>query len=205
MIGFLTTGIRGFPTVVLPGRRVFLRPPRPSDWRGWAAIRDDSREFLTPWEPTWPPDALSRGTFLRRVRRQALEWREDEAYSFLVFRASDETVMGGIGLSNVRRGVAQTASLGYWIGERFTQCGYMSEAVAAVLGFAFADLRLHRVEAACLPQNEPSRLLLLRSGFEQEGYARAYLKINGAWRDHLLFGLLREDYQQRRAMDRAKG
>jgi [ribosomal protein S5]-alanine N-acetyltransferase len=202
MIGLLAAGMRGMPSVVLPGPRTFLRPPRPGDWRGWANVRQDSKSFLTPWEPTWPQDALSRGAFLRRVRRQALEWREDEAYSFLVFRASDEVVMGGIGLSNIRRGVAQTGSLGYWIGEPFARHGFMTEAVAAIMDFAFVDLRLHRVEAACLPNNEPSRLLLLRSGFEQEGYARAYLKINGAWRDHLLFGITREDFQQRRAVER---
>jgi [ribosomal protein S5]-alanine N-acetyltransferase len=102
---------------------------------------------------------------------------------------------GGIGLSNVRRGVAETASLGYWIGEPYARQRYMSAALPLVLDFAFDRLRLHRVEAACLPTNVPSRALLLRTGFQQEGYARNYLLIDGKWQDHLLFAILREDWR----------
>ena len=101
--------------------------------------------------------------------------------------------MGGVTLSNVRRGVAQAASVGYWIGERFARQGYMTEAVLAVVEFAFEELGLHRVEAACLPENDASRSLLLKVGFRQEGYARQYLRINGKWQDHLLFEMLRDD------------
>ena len=71
----------------------------------------------------------------------------------------------------------------------------MSAALPLVLDFAFERLRLHRIEAACLPSNVPSRALLLRSGFHEEGYARSYLLINGKWQDHLLFAILREDWR----------
>ena len=64
----------------------------------------------------------------------------------------------------------------------------------AVLPFVFDELRLHRLEAACLPHNEPSKAVLAKVGFHEEGLARQYLRINGQWADHLLFALLRADY-----------
>jgi len=177
----------------LEASRVFLLPPRMGDFKSWAALREESRDFLTPWEPTWPHDALTRHAFRRRLKAYTQEWRQGTGFSFLVYRLSDQVLMGGVTLSNLRRGVAQSASLGYWIGERFARQGFMSEAVAAVLEFAFEELALHRVEAACLPENDASRSLLLKVGFRQEGYARQYLRINGKWQDHLLFEILRDD------------
>lgn len=177
----------------LDGERVFLRPPERGDYEAWATLRAQSREFLAPWEPSWPPDALSRASFRARVGRYAEDWRTDQAYNFFIFRP-DETLVGGVGLSNMRRGVAETASLGYWVGEAHARQGYMSAALPLVLDFAFEQLRLHRVEAACLPTNIPSRGLLAKIGFQQEGRARQYLRIEGKWQDHLLFAILREDW-----------
>ncbi len=180
-------------SVRLEGPRVYLCPPRMADWKDWAGLRDESRTFLAPWEPTWPHDALTRPAFRRRLKAYNQEWRRGTGFSFLVYRLSDRGLMGGVTLSNVRRGVAQAASMGYWIGERFARQGYMTEAVSAVVEFAFEELGLHRIEAACLPQNDASRQLLLKVGFSQEGYARQYLRINGKWQDHLLFEMLRDD------------
>jgi ribosomal-protein-alanine N-acetyltransferase len=176
----------------LTGQRVFLRPAERGDYEAWASLRASSRQFLAPWEPTWPPDALSRASFRARVARYAEDWRTDQAYNFLIF-AQDETLIGGVGLSNLRRGVSETASLGYWVGEAFARQRYMTAALPLVLDFAFDRLGLHRVEAACLPTNIPSRALLARAGFHQEGYARGYLCIEGKWQDHLLFAILRGD------------
>ena len=175
----------------LAGRDVMLRPPERGDYDDWAQLRAGSRAFLAPWEPSWPPDALSRANFRARIVRYAEDWRTDQAYNFFIF-ARDGTLLGGIGLANIRRGVSETASLGYWIGEPFARQGYMTAALPLILDFAFGRLRLHRVEAACLPANVPSRALLLRAGFDQEGYARQYLCIDGRWQDHLLFAILRE-------------
>jgi len=178
----------------LVGERVFVRPPERGDYEEWASLRARSRSFLAPWEPSWTPDALNRAGFRARIARYAEDWRTDQGYNFFIFN-TNEALAGGIGLSNVRRGVAETASLGYWIGEPFARQGYMSAALGLVLDFAFDRLRLHRVEAACLPTNVPSRSLLLRIGFGQEGYARQYLLIDGKWQDHLLFAILREDWR----------
>jgi ribosomal-protein-alanine N-acetyltransferase len=178
----------------LTGDRVFLRPPERGDYEEWASIRARSRNFLAPWEPSWPADALSRASYRARIARYAEDWRTDQGYNFFILRA-DDVLTGGVGLSNLRRGVAETASLGYWIGEPHARQGLMTAALPLVLDFAFERLRLHRVEAACLPTNVPSRALLLRTGFQQEGYARNYLLIDGKWQDHLLFAILREDWR----------
>ncbi len=178
---------------MLEGERVYLRPPQSSDWPEWARLRAESRDFLTPWEPTWPADALSRGAFRRRLKRYAQDARDDAGYAFFVFSRSGDTLVGGITLSNLRRGVTQACSAGYWTGKRYAGRGYMYAALCTLIPWVFDDLGMHRIEAACLPHNEPSRSLLLKCGFTEEGYARQYLRINGAWRDHLLFGLLRGD------------
>jgi ribosomal-protein-alanine N-acetyltransferase len=178
----------------LAGERVFLRSPERGDYEAWAALRARSRNFLAPWEPSWPPDALSRAAFRTRLARYAEDWRTDQGYNLFIF-AHDETLIGGVSLSNLRRGVSDTASLGYWVGEPFAGQGYMTVALPLVLDFSFDRLRLHRVEAACLPSNFPSRALLVRAGFQQEGYARQYLCIEGKWQDHLLFAILRQDWE----------
>jgi ribosomal-protein-alanine N-acetyltransferase len=173
--------------------RVYLRFPVQRDWRNWAALRAESRDFLAPWEPTWAYDALTRGAFRRRLKMYKSEMRQGVTYSFLIFRRVDDVLLGGITLSNLRRGVAQSATLGYWIGSPHGNQGYMTDSLAAILEFAFSRIGLHRVEAACLPANEASRRLLLRSGFREEGYAREYLRISGRWQDHQLFAILRDN------------
>jgi len=175
------------------GDGVYLRPPEMRDFETWAALRDQSRAFLTPWEPSWPGDDLTRAAFRRRLRRHEQEIESDEAYPFLIFREFDDTLLGGLTLGQIKRGVAHSATLGYWMGVPYAGRGFMSRAVRAVSGFAFTVLRLHRIEAACLPHNEASVRLLERSGFRREGLARAYLRINGLWQDHILFALLETD------------
>ncbi len=172
---------------------LYLRAPQASDHAAWALLRMESREFLTPWEPTWNEDDLTRASFRLRAKRAAREISTDEAYSLFIFETGTETLIGGLTLGLIRRGVAQACTLGYWMGRRHAGKGHMTEAVRGAVRFAFSDLALHRVEAACLPNNEPSRRLLERVGFQHEGLARAYLKINGNWADHLLYGVLSSD------------
>ena len=175
---------------VIDGENVILRPPQMADYEEWATLREASRDFLTPWEPTWPSDDLTRSAFRRRIKRYSEDQRNDIAYPFFVFRRSDGLLVGGLTLANIRRGCAQVGSLGYWMGQPYAGQGYMTAAVQALLPFAFSTLRLHRVEAACIPTNGASIRLLQKAGFEREGYAREYLCINGRWQDHVLFGRL---------------
>lgn len=185
----------GFPEreTILTGRKVFLRPPAAHDFAAWAALREESRSFLKPWEPRWPEDDLSRASYRRRLRRYAREMREDRAYPFFLFKADSGRLVGGATLSNIRRGVAQSCSLGYWMGAPFAGQGFMSEAVRLLVPHAFSRLKLHRVEAACLPHNEASISLLQNAGFQREGYARRYLCIDGRWEDHVLFARVADD------------
>jgi ribosomal-protein-alanine N-acetyltransferase len=180
------------PLPSIAGEGVLLRTPQVTDHAEWAALREQSRDFLTPWEPTWPADDLSRSAFRRRIRRYVEDLRTDQGYAFLIARSSDDALVGGITLANIRRGVAQAGSLGYWMGQPYIRNGYMTAAVRAVIPFAFATLRLHRLEAACIPTNAGSIRLLENTGFVREGYARDYLCINGIWQDHLLYGRLKD-------------
>ncbi|HEX3341136.1 MAG TPA: GNAT family protein [Pseudolabrys sp.] len=177
----------------ISGAGVTLRPPHSGDFAEWAALREASRAFLTPWEPTWPPDDLTRSAFRRRLKRYAEDQRGDLAYAFLIFRSDDNAMVGGLTLANIRRGVAQAGSIGYWVGAPFVRKGYMTAAVRALIPYSFATLRLHRLEAACIPDNTASIRLLERTAFKREGYARGYLCINGIWQDHLLYARLKDD------------
>src|SRR3984957_12807766 len=187
------------PEPLLRGDGIYLRPAVSGDFSAWVRLRSESREFLTPWEPVWPEDDLTRAAFRRRLRRQSDEMARDEAFSFLIFDAGVDTLLGGLTLGGIRRGVAQSGTLGYWMGAPHAGKGRMTRAVAAAVRFGFSTLRLHRIEAACLSENAASQTLLERNGFQREGYARGFLKINGAWRDHVLFGLIQSDTRPRLA------
>jgi ribosomal-protein-alanine N-acetyltransferase len=181
------------PLPNVDGDGVYLRAPQMADYSEWTTLREASRAFLTPWEPTWPSDDLSRSAFRRRLRRYAEDQRADTSYAFFLFRKADDALVGGLTLANIRRGVAQAGSLGYWIGEPFARRGLMTGALRGLVPFAFGSLRLHRLEAACIPSNAASIRLLEKMGFAREGYAREYLCINGLWQDHLLFARLASD------------
>jgi [ribosomal protein S5]-alanine N-acetyltransferase len=173
--------------------RVLLRVPTLADYPQWAKLREDSRSFLVPWEPVWPADDLTKLAFRRRIRRYQREIRNGTGYPMFVFSPDGETLLGGLTLSQIQRGVAQSTVLGYWMGTPFAGKGFMGAAVRAIIGFAFDTLQLNRIEAACLPHNVASIRLLERVGFQREGYARKFLCIDGRWQDHLLYGLVRDD------------
>lgn len=192
-MAFLRSGLIGDAQPHIQGRGVHLRPPAPSDYSTWAELRNRSRDHLTPWEPQWSRDELSRSAFRRRLRHYHREMKDDLGYALFIFRDGDGDLLGGLTLSNVRRGVTQAVSLGYWTGAPYVGRGVMTEAVAAAATFVFDELQLHRIEAACLPHNRASVRVLEQNHFQHEGLARRYLKIDGIWRDHLLFALLSDD------------
>lgn len=171
-----------------------LRLPQMGDFLAWSELRGQSRDALMPFEPKWSEDELTREAFRNRLRFYQREFRDSTGYPFFIFHGVSEQLIGGITLSNVRRGVTQSATLGYWLGAPYKNLGYMTEAVRAVQGYVFNDLRLHRLEAASMPENTASIRVLEKCGFQSEGIARRYLCINGVWRDHLLFSFLDEDF-----------
>ena len=192
-MSFFRRSLTPAPALIIPGQTLYLRTPDMADFDEWASLREASRAFLAPWEPLWAVDELTRSAYRARMRRFLKDIETDEAYPFFIFRSADTRLIGGLTLSNVRRGVAQMASLGYWMGERYAGQGHMRRAVDLATRFAFEKLDLRRIEAACLPNNAASIKLLERCGFRQEGHARQYLNIAGRWSDHTLFALLSSD------------
>ena len=183
--------------VRLDTERLILRPPLHGDYRAWAALRRDSAAFLTPWEPTWAEDHLSRKSFTNRVYWAQRSIAAGSAVPLFLIRRSDDGLLGAITLDNIRRGPAQAGTTGYWIGQPFARQGYMREAVTALVHYAFTTLDLSRIEAGCLPENTPSRRLLEQCGYKYEGVAQSYLQINGRWRTHVLYAALRADRRGR--------
>lgn len=177
--------------------RMSLRLPVHSDYRAWASLRDHSAEFLQRWEPTWAADHLTRKSFTNRVYWAQRSMGNGSAVPLFLIRRTDDALVGAITLDNIRRGPAQAGTLGYWIGAPFQRQGYMLEAIQAVAHYAFRDLDISRLEAACLPENAPSRGVLEKAGFKYEGVAQSYLQINGRWRNHVLYAMLRHDRRGR--------
>ncbi len=173
--------------------RMTLRPPQHGDYNEWARLREESREFLTPWEPTWAPDHLSRKNFTNRVYWSNRSIAQGSAVPLFLIRRNDQALLGALTLDNIRRGPAQAGTTGYWIGQRFARHGYMREALQALVHYAFTELDLSRLEAGCLPENAPSRGVLEKVGYKYEGVAQSYLQINGRWRNHVLYANLRAD------------
>ena len=180
----------------LESERMVLRLPAHSDYAAWTSLRETSRDFLTPWEPVWAPDHLSRKSFTNRVYWAARASKAGTALPLFLVRR-DGVLVGAITLDNIRRGPAQSGTIGYWIGQPFARQRYMREAIGALVHHAFTTMDLSRIDAACLPENAASRGVLERSGFKYEGVAQSYLQINGRWRNHVLFSNLRSDRRGR--------
>jgi [ribosomal protein S5]-alanine N-acetyltransferase len=189
---FLRSPFANDPVPQLRYGSVFLRPPALADFEDWVRLREESKDFLAPWEPLPPSNEFSKFNFRARIKHYQLQSKNDAAYSFFIFHHERGHLLGAISASNIRRGAAQMCSMGYWIGKPYARQGYMGQALNAMVGHAFNGLGLHRVEAACLPSNQASIALLRRCGFSEEGLARKYLNIAGKWQDHLLFARLPE-------------
>jgi [ribosomal protein S5]-alanine N-acetyltransferase len=180
-------------SVELEGDNHLLRLPRYGDYNQWQRLRSDSRRFLEPWEPTWRHDELTEGSFRSRVIRGKQEYSSGQAVPLFIFDKLDMTLLGGVTIGYIRRGAAQSCMIGYWMGERHSGKGHMFAALQLVIPYIFVGLELHRIEAACIPDNDRSMRLLEKAGFQREGYLRGYLKINGQWRDHVMFSRLESD------------
>jgi len=177
--------------------RMTLRLPVHGDYRAWSSLREASAEHLTPWEPVWAHDHLSRKAFTNRVYWAARAQAQGTALPLVMIRREDNALLGAITMDNIRRGPVQAGTLGYWVGQPHARHGYMREAILSVVHHAFTVLDLSRVEAACLPENAASRGVLEKTGFKYEGVAQSYLQINGRWRNHVLYANLRGDRRGR--------
>jgi ribosomal-protein-alanine N-acetyltransferase len=177
--------------------RMTLRLPQHGDFRAWTALRDQSAPFLTPWEPVWTADHLSRKAFTSRIYWANRATSQGTALPLLLIRREDAALLGAITLDNIRRGPSQAGTLGYWMGQAHARQGYMREAILSLVHHAFTVMDLSRIEAACLPENAASRGVLEKCGFKYEGVAQSYLQIAGRWRNHVLYANLRGDRRGR--------
>ena len=168
---------------------ITLRHPRWADYEQWVALRELSRESLQVWEPGWDANHFDRKAFKARLGAYRRLANAGAAFPFHVFDARRRLV-GACNLSDIVRGASQTGQLGYWIGEPYRRRGYGIAAVEAVLRFAYGSLGLHRVTAAVQDDNLASVRLLEEAGFQPEGIARGYLKIDGEWADHRIYARL---------------
>ena len=181
---------------VLVHEPVLLRTATASDHDAWEGLREVSRAHLTEWEEAWTPEQSSLAAFKRRLKAYDRDRRRGGGLHLLSFRQRDNALVGGATLSNIRYGASRSAILGYWVGAPHVRRGYGTAAVKALSAHAFEAIDPNRLVAACQPENVASQKLLEGCGFVQEGVARQYLKINGVWRDHLIFALTAEDYSK---------
>jgi ribosomal-protein-alanine N-acetyltransferase len=184
--------------VRLDAKRVVLRAPRATDIAELRGLLIRNAEHLRPWSPSPPPGTNPAGfTELgRSIARHRRDWKAGSGYVFVMqLRVPREPIVGRIALTSVTRGPFQSAQLGYWMDAGHVRRGLMSEAVDAMLGFAFGRLGLHRLQAAVMPTNHASRSILQKRGFREEGYAERYLRIAGKWEDHVLYGLTLEEWR----------
>ena len=145
----------------------------------------------------WAPDHLSRRAFTNRVYWASRALAQGTAVPLFMIRRDDNALLGAITLDNIRTGPAQSGTLGYWIGQKYARHGFMREGLEAVVHYAFNEMDLSRLEAACLPENSASRGVLEKTGFKYEGVAQSYLQIDGRWRNHVLYANLRSDRRGR--------
>ncbi|MBI3418653.1 MAG: GNAT family N-acetyltransferase [Proteobacteria bacterium] len=179
---------RASPGVMLVGERVMLRAPRVEDWQDWVRLRSLSAPFLQPWEPDWPKNALTRDYYMSYWRRLVRRWVQDREYAFVICsKPHENALLGGITVTDIKREATQSGTLGYWIGAPYAGRGFMKDAAAMIAEFAFRELKLHRLEATCMPENKPSIKLLRAIGMQEIGLAKRYMKINSQWQDHVLF------------------
>lgn len=180
------------PRVELRATRAAIRPYEAEDAPALFALRDRNRDFFAPYEPSSIVIPTTVDAQRDLLHQERAEWDAGRRFSFAVHR--DGRLVGQVQLSHVMRGALQSATLGYFIDERENGNGYATEATILALRFAFEHAKLHRVEAGTLPENERSMRVLRKAGFRHEGTAVRLLEIDGAWRDHEVFAITREEW-----------
>lgn len=157
-------------------------------------------EHLKPWNPAPPAgeDPSSITEVSKTVLRHRRDWKHGSGFVFMVAeREHPGTFIGKIALNGVMRGAMHGAYLGYWVVADSQGRGVATEAIRAVLDFAFGPAALHRVQAAIMPRNVRSLRVIEKLGFRREGYAERYLQIAGKWEDHVLFAKTKEEHPAR--------
>ncbi len=172
--------------IILDGDDIYLRSPKASDYQEWADIRAKNKDYLTPWTPAWTRNCLDKSQYIKLLKAQETESKFGTGRFFFIFDKVTDKLIGGINLTRILGGVVESCTIGYWIAEEFSNKGLMSQAIGIIIEYCQDKLNLHRIEAACMQENIASQTVLKKHGFEAEGLAKEYLKINGKWQDHIV-------------------
>lgn len=175
----------------LPTPRLLLLPVDAGLAPRVSAFLRRNRLHLAPWDPPTPADALTEAYQHERLTQAAAEVRDGTALRWwLQPLHQPDLLIGSVSLTQIARGPFQNAMLGYALDAAFEGQGWMREALEAAVAHAFSPpINLHRIQANVRPENTRSLALLRRLGFEEEGLAREYLFIDGAWRDHTMWAI----------------
>ena len=176
----------------LYSERLQVRLLEPHEKDLMVRFRNENRDYLKPWEPLRRPDFFTEGFWEIQLRLTLRDFREGASAGFVLLSPVEDEVLGVCNYTNIVRGTFQSCQLGYALAEKHQHKGLMFEALSMTNQYMFDDLGLHRIMAGYLPHNERSGKLLDRLGFEKEGLARKYLKINGRWEDHQLTSLIND-------------
>lgn len=160
----------------------------------WDAI-DGSRAWLQPWLP-WVPYQQDPEAALRFTQATMLDWDQGRATRFVIRERKDKRMLGVVGLESCVP-MHRACELGYWLRADAAHHGYMTEAAALCVDFAFRRLGAHRLRVAAATGNHPSLRVIARLGFQFEGHARQAEWCDGRWLDHAVFSLLEHEWQAR--------
>ena len=157
-----------------------IRLLTPADAEEIAALYVANRDFLAPFEPD-----RTEEFFTPEFQRRRIDTAGEDHWRWGII--DGDRIAGMIVLADVLRGALQVGNVGYWVDSTHNGRGLATAALADVIAFAFGEGELHRLEAGTLVHNHASQRVLEKNGFERYGLARKLLKINGEWRDHVLF------------------
>jgi ribosomal-protein-alanine N-acetyltransferase len=148
--------------------------------------------FAAPWSPLVNAQFFTVEGQRARLEAERSARLIDNGVRFYLFRQAEPAgpIIGDLHFSSIVRGAFQSCFIGYKMDGGAANQGYMTEALRCGAAFAFKELRLHRLEANIMPRNMPSRRVVAKLGFVEEGLSHKYLKINGVWEDHLHYVLL---------------
>lgn len=173
-----------------------LRPIRVRDRRAWQEASARNRHWLRRWEATVPPAQPGNPSGPRPTYRQMVRFLRSEAQAgrMLPFVVTyDGQLVGQLTVGGITWGSMCSANVGYWVDEAVAGRGIIPTAVALAVDHCFRDMGLHRIEVCIRPENGPSRRVVEKLGFREEGIRPRYLHIDGGWRDHLVYALTADE------------
>ncbi len=175
----------------LQSDRILVRLLDPHEASLMVAFRQTNRDHLEQWEPKRSPEFFTEGFWQIHLRLSLRDFRDGTSACFCLLNPEEDEVLGVCNYTNVVRGTFQSCHLGYALGQKHEGKGLMFEALSMTNKYMLEEMGLNRIMAGYLPHNDRSAVLLEKLGFEKEGFARRYLKINGKWEDHVLTSLVR--------------